>query len=330
MRTVAARGGGIVVTAPRYRKFSTHLRRLFGEKVHRVGIGGGFTCPNRDGSLGSGGCTFCNPASSRPLGYVRGMPVREQLARGTEYVRRRHGAAKFIAYFSDYTCTYAEVAELRALCRAAIGFPGVVGLALGTRPDCLSPEILDLLETLSRDTMLWVELGVQSAHDRSLVRIRRHHTVGASRRAIAQLRSRMISVCAHVILGLPGETVEDMLGTARLLAETAVDGVKIHNLHVVKDTLLADQYRRGEYTPLELDEYVNAAVRFLEHLPPRIVVQRITGEAPRRLTVAPAWSVNKLAVGNAIERELELRDTWQGKGLGGTREVLCAPGATPG
>jgi len=137
-------------------------------------------------------------------------------------------------------------------------------------------------------------------------------------------------VCAHVILGLPGETVEDMLSTARFLAETSVDGVKIHNLHVVKDTALADEYRRGEFDTLGLDEYVDAAVRFLEHLPPSIVVQRITGEAPRRLTVAPAWSVNKLAVGNAIERELESRDTWQGRSLGATRDELRAAGAPSG
>lgn len=311
--------------APRYRKFNTYLRETVGEKVYRVGLGGGFTCPNRDGSKGESGCTFCNPESSEPLGYVAGTPIREQLASGTEYVRRRHGVEKFIAYFSDYTSTYADAGALAAMCREAIAFPGVVGLTLGTRPDCLSGAMLDLLEALAHETMLWIELGLQSAHDRSLERVNRRHTVAASRDAIVRLRARNVAVCAHVILGLPGETAADMMGTARFLAETEVDGVKIHNLHVVERTVLAEQYRNGAYTPLELDEYVDLVVRFLERLPPEVIVQRITGEAPRRLTVAPAWSVNKLAVGNAIERELEDRDTWQGKGLGATLRDVHAP-----
>lgn len=318
------------MTAPRYRKFNTYLREVVGEKVYRVGLGGGFTCPNRDGSKGEDGCTFCNPESSEPLGYVAGTPIREQLAAGTEYVRWRHGAQKYIAYFSDYTSTYAEVETLAALCREAIAFPGVVGLTLSTRPDCLSREILDLLEQLGSETMLWVELGLQSAHDRSLERINRHHTVAASRDAIARLQAREVAVCAHAILGLPGETAEDMIATVGFLAETRVDGVKIHNLHVVESTALAEEYRNGDYTPLELDEYVDLVVRFLERLPPQVIVQRITGEAPRRLTVAPAWSVNKLAVGNAIERELEHRDTWQGRGLGASlQDVHARLRATP-
>jgi radical SAM protein (TIGR01212 family) len=323
---VLARGtASMVMTVPRYRKFNTYLRETVGEKVHRVGLGGGFTCPNRDGTKGEDGCTFCNPASSEPLGYVEGTPIHEQLAAGTEYIRSRHGVEKFIAYFSDYTSTYADAGALAAMCREAIAFPGVVGLALSTRPDCLSEEMLDLLEALGRETMLWIDLGLQSAHDRSLERVNRHHSVAASREAIARLQARDVAVCAHVILGLPGETAADMMTTARLLAETKVDGVKIHNLHVVEGTALAEEYRRGDYSPLELEEYVDLAVRFLEQLPPEIIVQRITGEAPRRLTVAPAWSVNKLAVGNAIERELESRDTWQGRGLGASLQDVRAP-----
>jgi radical SAM protein (TIGR01212 family) len=315
----------MVEAGQRYRKFNTHLRRVVGTKVYRVGLCGGFSCPNRDGRKGVGGCSFCNPASSEPLGYLPGMPVIEQLERGTAYIRERHGAEKFIAYFSDYTATYTEPRQLEAICREAIAYPDVVGLTLSTRPDCLSREILELLEQLRAETMLWIELGLQSAHDRSLERIGRHHTVAASREAIAQLRRRGIPVCGHVILGLPGETLDEMLATARFLAETGVDGVKIHNLHVVEGTPLAEEYRRGEYRPMELEEYVDAVIRFLERLPPRMIIQRVTGEAPRRLTVAPAWSVNKLAVFNAIERELERRDGWQGKALGAPRESLNTP-----
>jgi len=247
---------------------------------------------------------------------VAGSSVVEQLDFGVEYIRERHRANRFIAFFSDYTTTYADVSRLESMYREALEYPGVVGLAVSTRPDCLSREVLDLLETVAGRTFLWVEIGVQTAHDRSLRFLNRCHTVERTREAIAELRARKIAVSAHVILGLPGETVADMGETARFLGETGVHAVKIHNLHVVRDTPLADLYIRGEYEPLELDHYVEFAARFLERLPTSVIVQRVSGEAPRRLTVAPEWSVNKLAVMNAVERELEHRDTWQGKALG--------------
>jgi radical SAM protein (TIGR01212 family) len=310
---------------PRYRKLNTWLRETFGRKVYRVGLCGDFACPNRDGTLGVGGCIFCNPASSEPLGYGPGMPVREQLEKGTQYVRGRHGADRFIAFFSDYTTTYADVERLGAMVREAIAWPGMVGLAVSTRPDCLPPEVLDLLEAVSRETFLWVELGIQSAHDESLELLRRCHAVEDSRRAVAELRARNIVVSGHVILGLPGESADDMMATARFLADCGVQGAKIHNLHVVKETELAEMYRRGEVACLELDEYVDLAVRFLEQLPPSVVIQRVSGEAPRRLTVAPEWSINKLAVVNAVGRELVRRDTWQGKGLGYPAAAVSEP-----
>jgi len=316
--------------AQRYRKINAFLRGAFGTKVYRVGLCGGFTCPNRDGTKGVGGCIFCNPASSRPLGYVPGMSVSEQLVSGTEYIRKRHGVDRFIAYFSDYSTTYAALDEMESLYREAIGFPGVVGLAVSTRPDCLSPGVLDLLEAIARETFLWVELGVQSAHEASLDRIRRGHSAEETRRAIGSLRERKLPVSAHVILGIPGETVPDMMATAGFVGDTGIQGVKIHNLHVVEDTPLAEMYRDGTYRPLTLPDYVDLVIRFLERLAPHVIVQRISGEAPRRLTVAPDWSVNKLAVMNAIERELERRDSWQGKGLGHARDELACPVAVPG
>ncbi len=320
----------MVRSHPRYRKLNTFLRHTFGERVYRVGLCGGFTCPNRDGSKGIGGCIFCNPASSQPLDYAPGMSVTRQLDLGTDYVRWRHAAEKFIAFFEDCTTTYAEAAKLEVLYREAISHPRVVGLALSTRPDCLSGEVLDLLERISSGTFLWVELGVQSSRETSLERINRCHTVADSRRAIAELLARNIAVSGHVILGLPGEGHDDILATARFLAETGVHGVKIHNLHVVKDTVLAAMYHRGEFLPMTLVTYVDLVVRFLEHLPPGMIIQRLTGEAPRRLTVAPGWSVNKLAVFNAIETELERRDTWQGKALGASPEDLREPVTLPG
>jgi radical SAM protein (TIGR01212 family) len=320
----------MVVAGQRYRKLNTFLREAFGQKVYRVGLRGGFTCPNRDGSRGADGCLFCNPASSEPLGHTPGTPVSEQLSSGVEYVRWRHGVEKFIAFFSDYTATYAGVDHVESLYREAISHPDVVGLALGTRPDCLAPQILDLLEKLARETFLWVELGIQSAKEQSLESIGRRHSVEDSRRAIAALRQRGIAVSGHVILGLPGEGVDDMIATARFVAENGVHGAKIHNLHVVEGTRLAEIYRAGEYRPLELDEYVELATRFLEQLPPQVIIQRVSGEAPRRMTVAPDWSVNKLAVMNAVERGLESRDTWQGRGLGFSPGDLRAPVELPG
>jgi radical SAM protein (TIGR01212 family) len=309
----------------RYRKVNGFLRDTFGEKVYRVGLRGGFTCPNRDGSKGEGGCLFCNPASSEPLGYSPGMPLSQQLAEGVEYIRERHEANKFIAFFSDYTTTYGAIDRLEDLYRGALDHPAVVGLALGTRPDCLTPEILDLLERIARETFLWVELGIQSASEDSLALLNRHHSLEDSRSAIAALRCRGIAVSGHIILGLPGESLREMLDTARFLGETGVHGVKIHNLHIVENTPLAKIYREGGLRPLELDQYAGLAVDFLEHLPSDVVIQRVSGEAPRRLTVAPAWSVNKLAVVNAVQRELERRDTWQGRALGGSLEELQRP-----
>ncbi len=319
----------IVVDPPRYRKFNTFLRETFGRKVYKVGLRGGFDCPNRDGSKGVGGCIFCNQDSSEPLGYVAGMSLERQLAEGCEYIRERHGVDAFIAYFSDYSTTYDSVRELEHRYRVALSYTGVVGLALSTRPDCLSTRTLDMLARIARDSFLWVELGVQSADDDSLVRINRCHTVEDSRRAIGELRARGIPVSAHVILGLPGESTEDMLRTADFLEETGVDGVKIHNLHVLENTRLAEMYRNGEYETMELEEYAALAVAFLERLPPTVIVQRLSGEAPRRFTVAPAWSVNKLAVFNAVERALERRDTWQGRARGHARAEVLQPISFP-
>jgi len=308
---------------PRYRKLNAYLKQRFGERVYRVGLRGGFTCPNRDGYLGTGGCTFCNPDSSRPLGYTPGTSIDRQLEEGIAYVRRRHRARRFIVYFSDYTGTHADVGELRRLYEAAIDHPHVVGLALGTRPDCLGEPVLDLLQELCGRTWLSVELGVQSACEATLARVRRGHRVETSRRAIAALRSRGITVAAHVILGLPGEGSDEILETSRFLGEAQADAVKVHGLHVVEGTKLAEEYRRGEVETMSLEEYVDMTVAFLENLPPAMIVQRLTGEAPRRMTLAPDWSVNKLAVVNAIEWRLVERETWQGKALGHPREAVA-------
>lgn len=297
----------------RYRDLNTYLRQTFGEKVYKVGLVGGFTCPNRDGTLGTGGCTFCNPGSSLPLNCAPGAGIGRQLEDGTRYIRRRHGAGAFLAYFQDCTTTHASPETLGDMYREALAFPGVVGLCLCTRPDSLSAPVLDLLEALSARNFLWVELGVQSGSDRTLSAMNRGHTAADTTRAFGELHRRGIRSAAHVILGYPGETREEALSTVELVNLSGTAGVKIQNLHVVRDTPLEKSLLAGEFTPLSLDGYASLAVDFLERLRPDAVVMRLTGEAPAHLTVAPAWSINKLAVLNRVRRELELRNTFQGR-----------------
>jgi len=297
----------------RYRDLNGYLRATFGEKVYKVGLVGGFTCPNRDGALGTGGCNFCNPESSRPLNHIPGMSITSQLEAGIAYMRRRHRAGSFLAYFQDCTTTYGHPETLEALYREALAFPGIVGLCLCTRPDSLHRPVLELLETLSKTHFLWVEIGVQSGSNETLSRMNRRHTAATALHAFRELHRRGIRTGAHIILGFPGETRDEAMGTAELVNETWTMGVKIQNLHVVRGTPLEKSYLAGEFSPLAIDEYAALAVDFLERLNPETVILRLTGEAPAHLTVAPEWSVNKMAVLGAVRGELARRNTFQGR-----------------
>jgi len=308
-----------------YRKFSSFLHTTFGEKVYKVGLCGDFTCPNRDGSKSVDGCLFCNPASSKPVRYKPKTSITEQLNVGCQFLRKRYHNSLFIAYFQDYTTTYANINKLEAIYREALAWPGIVGLALCTRPDCLSCEVLDLLAELNRETFLWIELGIQSAQDKTLTKLNRCHTVEDSRQAIAALQERNIAVVGHIILGLPGESAQDMFATANLLTETGVQGAKLHNLHVVADTPLAKLYSCGEYQAMTRQHYVDLAIAFLEHLRPTTVIHRLCGDAPPRLTIAPEWAPQKNAVVQAIENELVRRNTWQGKALNFSLDDIHQP-----
>ena len=304
----------------RYRKFNTYLKQTFGEKVYRVGLYGGFTCPNRDGSLSTSGCSFCNPKSTEPFDFLPGETIPEQLKRGMAYTKERHGANKFIAYFQDYSTTYGSAEELEQMYREAMAVPGIVGLALTTRPDCLPESVLEVLGRLAEETYMWVELGVQSAIDKSLAATNRCHDASCSREAIKALHAKGVAVSAHIILGLPGENSKDEAFTADFVTELKVEAVKLHNLYVVKDTALAQQYNAGTLDLMTLDEYVGRAISFMERLQPSVIIQRLAGDAPRRFTVAPKWSINKMAVLNAIEKRMAAEDRWQGKALGFARE----------
>jgi uncharacterized protein len=278
-----------------------------------VSLDAGFTCPNVDGTVATGGCTFCDNRSFSPSRRVRRQDVLVQLDDGIRRLRIRYDVDRFIAYFQPATNTYAPVARLRELYERALEHPQVVGLAIGTRPDCVPDDVLDLLTELAGRTYVSVEYGIQTIHDRSLDWMNRGHHHDATLDAIERSRDRGFEICAHVILGLPGESPADMLATAREVARLRFDAVKIHNLYAVNDTPLADQVARGEVTLLTRDDYVRTLVDFLELLPPETIVERISGEAPPEYFVGPSWCLDKPAVLLALKAEMERRDAWQGK-----------------
>jgi radical SAM protein (TIGR01212 family) len=297
----------------RYYAFSRFLRERFGARVHRVTIDAGFTCPNVDGTVTVGGCVYCDNRSFSPNRRLPRTSVRAQVDRGVAVLQKRYGADRFLAYFQAATNTYAPVGKLRRLYDEALGHPQVVGLAIGTRPDCVPDPVLDLIEGYARERYVCLELGLQSAHDRSLDWMNRGHHFDAFVDAVCRCQGRALDLCAHVILNLPGECREDMLATADALAGLPVQAVKIHNLHVVRDTPLEEMYRAGTVRLFERDEYVQVLCDFLERLPPQMVIHRLSGDAPPDYLVAPAWCLDKPALLRAVHAELERRDSWQGK-----------------
>jgi len=332
----------------RYYAFSRFLRERFGAKVYRVTIDAGFTCPNVDGTVAVGGCVYCDNRSFSPNRRLPRATIREQVNRGVEILQNRYQATRFLAYFQAATNTYAPAAKLKKLYDEALEHPQVVGLAIGTRPDCLPDDVLALIESYARARYVCLELGLQTIHDRSLDWMNRGHHYDAFVEAVERLDQRFalapggihrfapaecsesshatepkrkaaalaqLDLCAHVILGLPGESHDDMLATADALAKLPIHAVKIHNLHVVKDTPLEKMHERGEARMFERDEYVQVVCDFLERLRPDMVIHRLSGDAPPDYLVAPLWCLDKPALLRAIHEELERRDSWQGKKL---------------
>ena len=278
----------------------------------KVSVDAGLGCPNVDGSVGAGGCIFCNVASYSPSRRGNVASITDQIDEGIRRIRRRHDVDQFVAYFQPATNTHGPLARLRALWEEALRHPLVVGLIVGTRPDSVPDDVLDLLADLSRRTWLSVEYGLQTIHDRSLDWLRRGHGYDAFLDAVERSRRRGLRIGAHVILGLPGETPDHMLATARELARLRIDSVKLHNLYVAKDTPLARLWAAGRVELPERDEYVGYVVDFLEQLAPESVIDRLSADAPREYLLAPEWCLAKSAVRAAIEREFERRDTQQG------------------
>jgi len=297
----------------RYHSYRFFLQQAFGHRVQKVSIDAGFTCPNVDGSVAIGGCVFCDNRSFSPSRRVPRVDIRDQIDEGIRRLKRRYKCDHFMAYFQPATNTYAPVDRLETLYRAALSHPKIDALAIGTRPDCLPEDVIGLLSELSQSTYLSLEIGVQSIHNRSLEWMNRGHDYDSFVDAVQRCRQRGFEICTHVILGLPGESHEDMMATADAVAELNVDAIKIHNLYAVENTPLAEQVRNGEVELMDRPSYVQTIVDFLERLPPQMVVERISGDAPPDYFVGPSWCLDKPALRNAIFAELEERDSWQGK-----------------
>lgn len=296
----------------RYYDFKSFLVNRFGCKVHKLQIDAGFTCPNRDGKLAVGGCAYCDGRGST-LRQRGPLPsVAEQIRSGKALYRNLRGAAKFIAYFQTFTNTYGPVGKLRALYDEALLQEDVIGISIGTRPDCVDEGILDLLQGYAKTKHVWIEYGLQSIHDRTLERIGRGHDAAAFVEAVRKTAGRGLFVCTHIIAGLPGESREDMIETARAVAALPVDGIKIHSLLALRGTEVGRLFEEGTITLMSQEDYVSTVCDILEILPPETVIQRITAEGYRDIYLGPNWAANKLKVLNAIDREMEKRDTWQG------------------
>lgn len=300
-------------TGKRYNAQSAYLKKRFGKKTVKISLNGGFTCPNRDGSKGAGGCTYC---SAKGGGDFGGDPA-ESISRQFEDVRGRlekkwGNDLFYIPYFQANTGTYAPLERLKSLYEEALAQENTVGLAVSTRPDCISAETADYLGTLSERTYLTVELGLQTVHDRTAVRLNRCHTYRDFLYGYRLLRSRNVNVCVHIINGLPGETHRMMLETVSALSELDIHGIKIHQLHVIRGTALAEQYERGGFSVLEPEDYVEIVCDQLEILPPQVIIERLTGDGDKRDLIAPLKSTNKKAVLNGIDKELRRRGSVQG------------------
>lgn len=296
----------------RYHTLDFELKQTFGRKVIKLSLDGGFTCPNRDGSIGTRGCIFCGEKGSGDFAGTRNVSIPEQIEQQKKLLSSKWPDGKYIAYFQSYTNTYAPLSVLRTQYEAALSCKDVVGLAVATRPDCLPSDVLSLLEEFAGKTFMWIELGLQTIHPGSATFIRRGYDLSCFREAAAKLKERNIRVVAHVIIGLPGESREDILDTVRFVAKLGVWGVKFHMLYIQKDTDLYEYYYSNPFSLFTLDEYMNIIADALEVLPPEVVVHRVTGDGDKRLLAAPLWTLDKLRVLSGIDRILRKRDSYQG------------------
>ncbi|WP_096436274.1 TIGR01212 family radical SAM protein [Alteribacter populi] len=297
----------------RYFTWNDHLKHEFGEKIFKVPLDAGFDCPNRDGNVASGGCTFCSERGSGDFAGDRKEDLVTQFNTIKEKLHKKWKTGKYMGYFQAYTNTYAPVEELRQMYEIILQQDDVVGLSIATRPDCLPDDVVEYLAELNERTYLWVELGLQTAHDRTGMLINRAHDYQCYVDGVNKLRKHNIRVCSHIINGLPLENHEMMMETAKEVAKLDVQGIKIHLLHLLKRTPMVKQYEKGMVELMSLEEYVNLVCDQLEVLPMSMIVHRLTGDGPSELMIGPMWSLNKWAVLNGIDAEMKRRNSWQGK-----------------
>jgi uncharacterized protein len=300
----------------RYRSLSSWLKGRFGEPVRKIALDAGLGCPNRDGTIGRHGCIYCNPRGSGTGAHKRGLSIREQIDDGIDFLSKRYRCRKFIAYFQSFTNTYGEPGHLAHLYGQALERAEMVGLAVGTRPDCVPDAVLDLLAELAGEKLVWVEYGLQSVHEQTLNLINRGHDAKTFFDAVSRTRRRNILVVVHLILGLPGESVSDMVATAKAVADAGVHGVKLHPLYVIRGTKLEEMFREGQYRPMTEHEALDATLSVLEALPRDIVVHRMTSDPHREELVEPLWMLDRRGVRTRLGRAMEERDFRQGSRAG--------------
>lgn len=298
-----------------YRSLDYMLRERFGEKVYKVTLNGGMSCPNRDGTLGRRGCIFCSEGGSGDFAADAALSITDQIESQISILSEKRPIQKYIAYFQAYTNTYAPVEYLRKIFTEAIAHPKVVALSIGTRPDCLGNEVLDLLEELNSQKPVWVELGLQTIHEDTARYIRRGYPLERFDQAVDELRRRGIEVIVHTILGLPGESDDRILETMKYLNQKDIQGIKLQLLHVLKGTDLAYDYLAGRFRVYEREEYLDLVIRCLENLDPGIVIHRITGDGPKELLLAPLWAGRKREVLNLLHHKMKECGSFQGKAL---------------
>ncbi|WP_018921794.1 TIGR01212 family radical SAM protein [Salsuginibacillus kocurii] len=297
----------------RYHTLNHHFRAHFGEKVMKIPLDGGFDCPNRDGNVATGGCTFCSARGSGDFAGDRKDDLVTQFQQIKARSHKKWKSGKYIGYFQAFSNTYAPVETLREMYEVILEQEGVVGLSIATRPDCLPDDVIDYLAELNERTYLWVELGLQTVHERTANLINRAHDYECYVEGVNKLRAHGIRVCSHIINGLPLETNEMMIETVDELMKLDIQGIKIHLLHLMKQTPMVKQYEQGLVEFLSFEDYVSLVVDQIERIPPHVVIHRLTGDAPNEMLIGPMWSMNKFEVLTAIDRELERRESWQGK-----------------
>ena len=296
-----------------YHSLDYELKTQFGEKVYRLALNGGMTCPNRDGHVGTGGCIFCSSQGSGDFAGSARLSIAEQIKQGKADISSKRPVHSYIAYFQAFTNTYAPVPYLERIFTEAISHPGIVALSIGTRPDCLGEDVIELLSRLNKRKPVWVELGLQTIHESTAAYIRRGYPLSCFEDALCRLRKAGLEVVVHTILGLPGENREDMLATMDYLSACDIQGIKLQLLHVLKGTDLAYDYLAGKFKVLERDQYIDLVIDCLEHLDPSIVIHRVTGDGPKDLLIAPLWASRKREVLNLLHHRLKERQSFQGK-----------------